>query len=88
MSASAPLLLLLLVPVEAVQKPHILSVLVDDFGWANAGYNREKPDPEVSTPHMDQLVAEGVHFMRHYVHAMCTPTRVSFQSGGAYHTAA
>ena len=30
---------------------------------------------------MDGLVASGVHFMRHYVHAECTPTRVSFQTG-------
>ena len=55
-------------------KPHILQVIVDDFGFANTNYNRAEPDPEVSTPHMDGLVASGVHFMRHYVHAECTPT--------------
>ena len=62
-------------------QPHILQVIVDDFGFANTNYNRAEPDPEVSTPHMDALVASGVHFMRHYVHAECTPTRVSFQTG-------
>lgn len=30
---------------------------------------------------MDGLVADGIKLMRHYVHAMCTPTRVSFFSG-------
>lgn len=28
---------------------------------------------------MDALVREGIHLMRHYVHAECTPTRVSLQ---------
>jgi arylsulfatase B len=77
--------LLLAAPRAAVAaktpQPHILQVIVDDFGFANTNYNRAEPDPEVSTPHMDALVASGVHFMRHYVHAECTPTRVSFQTG-------
>jgi hypothetical protein len=30
---------------------------------------------------MDGLVKEGVKLMRHYVHAECTPSRVSFQTG-------
>ena len=62
-------------------KPHILHVIVDDFGWANTNYHRAEPSPEVVTPRMDALVKEGVLLMRHYVHPECTPTRVSFQTG-------
>jgi arylsulfatase A-like enzyme len=51
------------------------------FGWANTNYHREVPTPEIVTPHMDRLVAEGIMMMRHYVHPECTPTRVSFQTG-------
>jgi arylsulfatase B len=63
------------------RRPHILHVIIDDFGWANTNYHRAVPTPEVVTPHMDGLVKEGVMMMRHYVHPECTPTRVSFQTG-------
>ena len=63
------------------RRPHILHVIIDDFGWANTNYHRAVPTPEVVTPHMDGLVKEGVMMMRHYVHPECTPTRVRFQTG-------
>jgi len=56
-------------------------VIVDDFGWGDAGWHREVPSREVVTPTMDALVKEGVELNRHYVHMMCTPTRSSFYSG-------
>jgi hypothetical protein len=31
-------------------------LLVDDFGWANAGWHRGAGSPEVRTPTMDALV--------------------------------
>jgi arylsulfatase B len=61
-------------------KPHILMVLADDYGWANAGWH-SRGDPEVVTPNMDALVSAGIELDRHYVHMMCTPSRTSFQSG-------
>jgi len=67
--------------VAAASKPHILAVLVDDFGWANVGWHRSVQTPEVHTPVMDQLVKEGIELNRHYVHYMCTPSRASFQTG-------
>lgn len=76
---------LLAVAVSATTppKPHVLFVLVDDLGWGNVGFNRAARDrtPEVHTPNLDGLVAEGVHLTRHYVHQYCTPTRTSVQSG-------
>ena len=63
---------------ERKVKPHILHVIVDDFGWANTNYHRAEPTPEVVTPHMDALVKNGVMLMRHYgaqcsssSHALC-----------------
>ena len=67
--------------VVAKQPPHIFFVVVDDFGWAEVGYHRAEPTPEVVTPTIDSLVQEGVELNRHYVHMMCTPSRSSFQSG-------
>lgn len=51
---------------------HFLSLLhlVDDWGWANVGYHRKEYNdttPEVQTPNIDQLVAEGIELNRNYV---------------------
>lgn len=67
-----------------VAQPHIFMVVVDDFGWADAGWHRGDGGglpvtKEVVTPTMDALVKEGIELNRHYVHMMCTPTRSSFQ---------
>lgn len=54
--------------------PHILFLLVDDFGWANTGWHRlEHPTAEVSTPNMDALVKNGLELDRHYVYKYCCP---------------
>ena len=50
-------------------RPHLLLVYVDDWGWGNAGWHRNSSenaaaDAEVSTPHLDSLVREGVEFTR------------------------
>jgi len=67
--------------VSYASKPHILFVMVDDFGWGNVGYHRPDRKSEVRTPFMDSLVKDGLELNRHYVHFACTPTRSSFQSG-------
>lgn len=51
-------------------------VLVDDLGWGDVNFNRINPitggsapaDPEIITPTMDQLAADGIHLTRHYVY--------------------
>jgi len=49
-------------------------------GWhrAQAGL---APTPEVSTPNLDALVADGIDLQRHYGFKSCSPSRCSFQSG-------
>ena len=51
-------------PPAGGKKPHIVFVLFDDYGWADAGWHRVDvrtgegtPDPDVQTPNMDQLVS-------------------------------
>eukprot|EP01006_Ploeotia_vitrea_P006676 TRINITY_DN14375_c0_g1_i1.p1 TRINITY_DN14375_c0_g1~~TRINITY_DN14375_c0_g1_i1.p1 ORF type:complete len:553 (-),score=61.32 TRINITY_DN14375_c0_g1_i1:1318-2976(-) len=61
-------------------KPHIVHILIDDFGWANLGYHAQD-DPAVKTPNMDKLAAEGLKLERHYVYNQCSPTRSAIQSG-------
>ena len=56
-------------------------LLVDDWGWANAGWHRPDKTAEVSTPNLDALVAGGVELNRSYAFRFCSPTRSSLQSG-------
>ena len=68
----------------AAELPHILVMLMDDFGRANVGYHRtpaDDPRHEVQTPHMDALVASGIRLDRMYAHKFCSPTRSSLQTG-------
>lgn len=39
---------------ERAPAPHILMMLVDDWGWADVGFHREKPTPEVEIAHIAQ----------------------------------
>lgn len=63
------------------QRPNIIMILSDDFGWADAGWHRGPCNEEVVTPFMNRLVAQGVELDRHYAFKYCSPSRVAFQSG-------
>ena len=68
----------------AAPKPHILMVIVDDFGWANVGYHRtpaDDPKGEVQTPTMDSLCREGVELNQSYAFWYCSPSRSAIQPG-------
>jgi len=77
------------------RRPHILMILFDDYGWADAGWHRNytapggeflPATPEVATPHLDSLVREGIELDRHYVYKYCSPSRSALQSGrNPYH---
>ena len=70
-------------------KPHVVFILADDYGWANMGKHRKHPQgaaeaqgrSETHTPHLDQLIREGVLLERHYAYKICSPSRSSIQSG-------
>ena len=62
-------------------KPHIIAILADDYGWADAGWHREPGYKEVQTPIMDGLVKSGIEMDRHYVFKFCSPTRSAAQTG-------
>ena len=59
-------------------RPNILLIMADDLGWSDLGcYGNELID----TPHIDGLAKEGMRFTSAYAMPVCTPTRVSIQSG-------
>ncbi len=67
--------------VNASPKPHIVFVLVDDWGWANAGYHRNGTDKEVVTPNIDALAISGLQLDQHYTFRVCGPSRSSLMTG-------
>lgn len=67
-----------LASLNANERPNILLIMADDLGWSDLGcYGNELID----TPNIDSLSREGVRFTRAYAMPVCTPTRVSIQSG-------
>lgn len=53
--------------------------MTDDQGWGDVAYNGH---PYLQTPHLDQMVREGVEFTRFYAaSAVCSPTRASVLTG-------
>ncbi len=60
-------------------KPSIVFILADDLGYGDLGcYGC----PDIRTPHLDRLAADGVKFTDFYANAaVCTPTRAAFLTG-------
>ncbi len=68
----------------ASSKPHIVLLLVDDYGWANLGVHndvRSGGQLEVQTPEMDSLISTGILLDNFYTFKFCSPTRSALQSG-------
>ena len=58
-------------------KPHLIFVLVDDWGYADVGFR----NPAVKSPNFDTLAKTGLLLDRHYVYRYCSPSRASFLTG-------
>lgn len=60
------------------QRPNILLIMADDFGYecvnANGGTSYK-------TPNLDRLAGTGVRFTHAYAQPLCTPTRVQLMTG-------
>ena len=65
-------------PKEATtNRPHIVFVLADDYGWHDIGYHGS----EIQTPYMDALAASGLKLEQYYVQPICTPSRAQLMTG-------
>lgn len=63
--------------IFASDKPNILFILVDDLGWMDVGYQ----NPELETPHIDQLAREGMVFTNAYAATVCSLSRAAILTG-------
>ncbi|PID92778.1 MAG: arylsulfatase [Bacteroidetes bacterium] len=59
--------------------PNIVFILADDLGYGDPScYGQEK----FTTPHLDQLAADGIRFTRHYAGStVCAPSRSVLMTG-------
>src|SRR5499433_1465542 len=64
-----------------VQKPNIIFVLSDDFGYGDAGAYGGGENRGMPTPVLDRLAAEGMTFLSFYAQPSCTPGRAAMQTG-------
>ena len=64
---------------EETARPNVVLIMTDNHGaWTLGCYG----NPDIKTPHIDKLAAEGVLFSRCYANnAVCSPTRASFLTG-------
>ena len=64
--------------------PHIIYLVIDDYGWANFAPHRAnftKGNEEFPTPNLAALANEGMLLDRMYGHKFCGPSRASIQTG-------
>jgi len=60
-------------------RPNIVFILIDDFGWADVGCNGSS---FYETPNVDRLAAAGMRFSNAYAASpVCSPTRASILTG-------
>lgn len=63
----------------AADKPNIIFILADDFGWGDLGCYGH---PYAKTPHLDKLAAEGTRFTKfHATGVTCCPARTGLMTG-------
>lgn len=63
---------------ESTSIPNIVYFLVDDMGYADAGFNGGK---DFRTPNMDALAKSGAVLTDFYVQPVCSPTRSALLTG-------
>jgi arylsulfatase A len=66
---------------SAADRPNIVVILSDDYGWGSAGCYGANPDL-IKTPNIDRLAKEGRRFTdANTTSSVCSPTRYSLLTG-------
>jgi N-acetylgalactosamine-6-sulfatase len=81
LGSSAALLLCLSATAYAApdQKPNVIFIFADDWGWGDLGSHGH---PDYRTPHLDRMAREGTDFTQFYVNnPVCSPSRAAVMTG-------
>ncbi|UXX79846.1 sulfatase-like hydrolase/transferase [Reichenbachiella carrageenanivorans] len=66
-------------PNKEAEQPNIIFVFADDWGYGDLGSNGH---PEVKTPNLDKLTAQGTKYTKfHVTSGVCSPSRSSIITG-------
>ncbi|MHC4995964.1 MAG: sulfatase family protein [Planctomycetota bacterium] len=65
-------------PVRAADKPNVIVIFTDDQGYGDLGCYGS---PNIATPHIDRMAAEGVRFTAFYAAPFCGPSRAQLMTG-------
>jgi uncharacterized sulfatase len=66
-------------PAAAARGPNVVLIIADDHGWTDYGFMGH---PQVQTPSIDRLAAQGRTFRRGYVpSSLCSPSLASILTG-------
>jgi arylsulfatase A-like enzyme len=63
------------------QKPNIILIVADDFGYGDSGPYGGGEGRGMPTPSIDRLANEGLTFFSFYAQPSCTPGRAAIQTG-------
>src|SRR5512145_2675948 len=66
---------------SAADKPNIVLIVSDDYGYGDAGVYGGGPNRGMPTPSLDRMAEEGMAFMTFYAQPSCTPGRAAMQTG-------
>ena len=65
----------------ADDKPNIVVVFLDNFGWGEPGFNGGGIIRGAATPQLDRLADEGLRLTNFNVEVQCTPSRSALMTG-------
>lgn len=75
----AMLLLWLPATSRSAERPNVVIIYADDLGWGDLGCYGH---PNIRTPNLDRMAAEGMRFTEFYSAAeVCTPSRAALLTG-------
>ena len=79
--ASVLILCLLAATASAKDKPNIVLVFMDNFGWGEPGFNGGGIIRGAATPRLDSLASDGLRLTNFNVEVQCTPSRSALMTG-------
>jgi len=65
----------------AQDRPNIVLVFMDNFGWGEPGFNGGGIVRGAATPRLDQIASEGLRLTNFNVEVQCTPSRSAILTG-------
>lgn len=74
-------LVLATIDASADEKPNIVLVLMDNFGWGEIGVYGGGEMRGAPTPNIDSIAHEGLRLTHYNVEAECTPSRAALLTG-------